>query len=37
MPHSKTPGGSGISDKEAKKQAQGTYSLYPSIFTTTEY
>lgn len=27
MPHSKTPGGSGISDKEAKKQAQGTYPL----------
>jgi hypothetical protein len=27
MPHSKTPGGSGISDKEAKRQAESTFYL----------
>ncbi|KAI4760024.1 hypothetical protein E4T52_01549 [Aureobasidium sp. EXF-3400] len=25
MPHSKTPGGSGISDKEAKRRAESTF------------
>jgi len=29
MPHSKTPGGSGISDKEAKRQAESTSTLTP--------
>ncbi|CAD0084336.1 unnamed protein product [Aureobasidium vineae] len=34
MPHSKTPGGAGMSDKEAKKQAQSAFCL--TLYSTLE-